>query len=389
MNKLFSKELDPGEKQGADRVAILIENILLNASFLHATDVHIEPTTLELEMRFRIDGVLVRLANLPLSLATKIVARLKFLANLLSYRQDVPQEGRINSDQSPANTEIRVSTFPTIHGERIALRLFTKQNCKLELTNLGLDPDILIKLNESLVERTGAILFTGPGGSGKTTSIYSCLSHMVRFDKNPRHIVTLEDPVEQVLEGVSQTQLTPGSGFDFAVGLRSLLRQDPEVILVGEIRDSETARVAIEASLSGHLLFSSLHAGSSCGVISRLLDMGIEPYLLTSSLRLILNQRLLRKLCPGCKGSGCVDCNQTGYKGRFILVEVMELTPQLSNAILQRADRTSLESIFINQGGKTLAHYALDAIKVGITSREEVVRMLGTSAFLAKNEVAL
>ena len=378
-DSLCLKSFDPGQKHGPERVALLVANILENADKCKATDVYIEPWLDKLQVCFRVDGVILPSTELPRELGPNIIARLKFLANLLSYRQDIPQEGRITQVDSLEGIEVRVSTFPTIHGERVALRLFRRENRQFILEELGLEPGVLKNLKDAIGERTGAILFTGPGGSGKTTSIYSCLSHIAETEKTRRHIVTLEDPVEQILEGVSQTQVSPSTGFDFSLGLRSLLRQDPEVILVGEMRDPETARVAIEAALSGHLLFSTLHAGSSCGVISRLLEMGIEPYLLTSSLRLILNQRLLRKNCPKCKGNGCAACNNTGYQGRLLLLEAMVLNEEMRRAILNRADRTTLEEIFINNGGITLVSHAIAAVKAGQTTREEVLRVLGSA----------
>jgi type II secretory ATPase GspE/PulE/Tfp pilus assembly ATPase PilB-like protein len=378
-DSLCLKSFDPGQKHGPERVALLVANILENADKCKATDVYIEPWLDKLQVCFRVDGVILPSTELPRELGPNIIARLKFLANLLSYRQDIPQEGRITQVDSLEGIEVRVSTFPTIHGERVALRLFRRENRQFILEELGLEPGVLKNLKDAIGERTGAILFTGPGGSGKTTSIYSCLSHIAKTEKTRRHIVTLEDPVEQILEGVSQTQVSPSTGFDFSLGLRSLLRQDPEVILVGEMRDPETARVAIEAALSGHLLFSTLHAGSSCGVISRLLEMGIEPYLLTSSLRLILNQRLLRKNCPKCKGNGCAACNNTGYQGRLLLLEAMVLNEDMRRAILNRADRTTLEEIFVNSGGITLVSHAIAAVKAGLTTREEVLRVLGSA----------
>jgi type II secretory ATPase GspE/PulE/Tfp pilus assembly ATPase PilB-like protein len=378
-DSLCLKSFDPGQKHGPERVALLVANILENADKCKATDVYIEPWVDKLQACFRVDGVILPSTELPRELGPNIIARLKFLANLLSYRQDIPQEGRITQVDSLEGIEVRVSTFPTIHGERVALRLFRRENRQFILEELGLEPGVLKNLKDAIGERTGAILFTGPGGSGKTTSIYSCLSHIAKTEKTRRHIVTLEDPVEQILEGVSQTQVSPSTGFDFSLGLRSLLRQDPEVILVGEMRDPETARVAIEAALSGHLLFSTLHAGSSCGVISRLLEMGIEPYLLTSSLRLILNQRLLRKNCPKCKGNGCAACNNTGYQGRLLLLEAMVLNEEMRRAILNRADRTTLEEIFVNNGGITLVSHAIAAVKAGLTTREDVLRVLGTA----------
>lgn len=378
-DSLCLKSFDPGQKHGPERVALLVANILENADKCKATDVYIEPWVDKLQVCFRVDGVILPSTELPRELGPNIIARLKFLANLLSYRQDIPQEGRITQVDSLEGIEVRVSTFPTIHGERVALRLFRRENRQFILEELGLEPGVLKNLKDAIGERTGAILFTGPGGSGKTTSIYSCLSHIAKTEKTRRHIVTLEDPVEQILAGVSQTQVSPSTGFDFSLGLRSLLRQDPEVILVGEMRDPETARVAIEAALSGHLLFSTLHAGSSCGVISRLLEMGIEPYLLTSSLRLILNQRLLRKNCPKCKCNGCAACNNTGYQGRLLLLEAMVLNEEMRRAILNRADRTTLEEIFINNGGITLVSHAIAAVKAGLTTREEVLRVLGSA----------
>ena len=378
-DSLCLKSFDPGQKHGPERVALLVANILEKGDKCKATDIYIEPCVNKLQVCFRVDGVILPSTELPRELGPNIIARLKFLANLLSYRQDIPQEGRIVQVDSLEGIEVRVSTFPTIHGERVALRLFRRENRQFILEELGLEPGVLKNLKDAIGERTGAILFTGPGGSGKTTSIYSCLSHIAKTEKTRRHIVTLEDPVEQILEGVSQTQVSPSTGFDFSLGLRSLLRQDPEVILVGEMRDPETARVAIEAALSGHLLFSTLHAGSSCGVISRLLEMGIEPYLLTSSLRLILNQRLLRKNCPKCKGNGCADCNNTGYQGRLLLLEAMVLNEDMRRAILNRADRTTLEEIFVNNGGITLVSHAIAAVKAGQTTREEVLRVLGSA----------
>jgi len=378
-DSLCLKSFDPGQKHGPERVALLVANILEKGDKCKATDIYIEPWVNKLQVCFRVDGVILPSTELPRELGPNIIARLKFLANLLSYRQDIPQEGRIVQVDSLEGIEVRVSTFPTIHGERVALRLFRRENRQFILEELGLEPGVLKNLKDAIGERTGAILFTGPGGSGKTTSIYSCLSHIAKTEKTRRHIVTLEDPVEQILEGVSQTQVSPSTGFDFSLGLRSLLRQDPEVILVGEMRDPETARVAIEAALSGHLLFSTLHAGSSCGVISRLLEMGIEPYLLTSSLRLILNQRLLRKNCPKCKGNACADCNNTGYQGRLLLLEAMVLNEDMRRAILNRADRTTLEEIFVNNGGITLVSHAIAAVKAGQTTREEVLRVLGSA----------
>ena len=245
-----------------------------------------------------------------------------------------------------------------------------------------------------LRERSGAIFLTGPSGSGKTTTIYACLRHLVRESGGGRHIVTIEDPVEQVIEGVSQSQARPGTEFDFAHGLRSLLRQDPEVIMIGEVRDPETASIAIEAALTGHLVFTTLHAGSACGVVGRLLDMGIEPYLLTSGLRGILNQRLVRRRCSVCRPPDagappgpCERCGGTGYHGRLLLAELLALTPSLRQAILARSDTKALELAVDQPGRRTIWSAAEDAIANRHTTSEEIDRVLGPRQNTS-NEVA-
>lgn len=260
---------------------------------------HFQPTASGLEVRFRIDGVLQRVAALPREAAANVVARLKVMAELLTYRNDVPQEGSIRTS-SGGGSERRVSTFPTVYGENAVVRVFNPAHGLLDLDELGLPPAVLATLQRLLREKSGAILVTGPSGSGKSTTIYACLRQLTS-ETIRRHIVTIEDPVERLLEGVSQSQARPGTEFDFARGLRSLLRQDPEVIMVGEVRDRETAAVAIEAALTGHLVFSTLHAGSACGVVSRLLEMGVEPYLVTGGVKGILNQRVAARVHWECK----------------------------------------------------------------------------------------
>jgi type II secretory ATPase GspE/PulE/Tfp pilus assembly ATPase PilB-like protein len=247
---------------------------------------------------------------------------------------------------------------------------------------LGLDADLLRAWTQLLRERTGALLLTGPSGSGKTTTIYACLRHLLRTGGRGRHVVTIEDPVEQVIEGVSQSQARPGTEFDFARGLRSLLRQDPEVIMIGEVRDPETAAIAVEAALTGHLVFTTLHAGSACGVIGRLLDMGVEPYLLTSGLRAVLNQRLVRRLCGLCAAerggaAGCDRCAGSGYRGRLLLAELLTLDASLRQAILARSDTATLEAVARGSRGPTLREAAEKAVALGLTSPEEIERILG------------
>jgi type II secretory ATPase GspE/PulE/Tfp pilus assembly ATPase PilB-like protein len=373
--------LDSVKPTAPDRISRLVDLVLEDALRRRASDVHFEPTPRGLEVRYRLDGVLHTLAWIDRSLAANIVARLKVLAELLTYRIDIPQEGSYRREQA----DMRISTFPTIQGEKVVVRIFLGTRQVLDLEQLGLNAELLSALFDLMRERTGAILLTGPSGSGKTTTIYACLRYLVHTEERSRHIVTIEDPVEQTLDGVSQSQARPGTEFDFARGLRSLLRQDPEVIMIGEVRDRETAAIAIEAALTGHLVFSTLHAGSACGVINRLLEMGIEPYLVTSSLRGILNQRLVRRLCPECRQPeertwrpvGCPQCAGTGYQGRLLLAELLSLGPALRQAILARSDTGALEAAASLTGRETIWHAADRALGEGLTSPAEILRILG------------
>ena len=375
----FRTRLESLDRGVPEMTPVLVDALLKEATDRGASDLHLDPTHRSVEIRIRLDGVLQSLATLRRDLAANLVARLKVMAELLTYRTDIPQEGRLNWKGTPAGCEMRVSTFPTIHGEKVAVRLFDGSSRVLDLAQLGFADDLLTQLMGLLEERTGAILLTGPSGSGKTTTIYACLRHLVAAGQGNRHVVTLEDPVEQVLEGVSQSQARPGSEFDFARGLRSILRQDPEVLMIGEIRDPDTAGVSIEAALTGHLVFSTLHAGSACGVIGRLLDMGVEPYLLTSGVRGILNQRLVRGRCTRCKGAGCESCSGTGFRGRLLLAELVTPHPALRRAILAKADLYALEAAAREVPYRTLADSAMRLVEAGETTVEEVRRVLGNS----------
>jgi general secretion pathway protein E len=374
-------QLNDPAAAGPERAVQAVELILAEADRLGVSDVHFEPTARELEVRFRVDGVLQAAATLPRALAPNVIARLKVMAELLTYRVDIPQEGGIRpTDGAPV--ERRVSTFPTVHGEKAVVRVFNPAARLLEPDQLGLAPDVLATLEGLLWGRSGAVLLTGPSGSGKTTTIYACLRRLAA--EGGRHIVTIEDPVERVIEGVSQSQARPGTEFDFARGLRSLLRQDPEVIMVGEIRDRETAAVAIEAALTGHLVFSTLHTGSACGVVGRLLEMGVEPYLLTSGLRGILNQRLLRRLCYTCRRAeadawepvGCARCAGTGYRGRFLVAELLTPDGEFRQAILRKDDTDTLEGVARRSGWPTIREAADAAVTDGRTTAAEVERVL-------------
>jgi general secretion pathway protein E len=428
-----------------------VEALLSAARDSGASDVHVHPTPQGLLVQWRIDGVLQPVGEFPRGKAADVVARLKVLAELLTYRSDVPQEGRIRrsgdgeterprdrekaNDQRGANSvEMRVSTFPTLHGERAVVRLFASQERLLYLADLGLPEEIESSLARLLNETSGAMLLTGPAGSGKTTTAYACLREVVRSSHGQRSVVTLEDPIEMALSGASQSQVQPSAGFTLATGLRSLMRQDPEVILVGEIRDSETVETVFQAALTGHLVISTFHSGSAAGAISRLLDMGIEPYLLTSGLRAMLHQRLLRRLCscaiplpsgesgwrrqPGedlqdgrpttataltpalsqreremssgdssilglpisraHKAVGCDQCRHTGYLGRLVVAETLPpLAGELAQAVLRRADRAELAKLCKAAGMATVFERACAAVEAGRTDPAEVRRVLG------------
>jgi type II secretory ATPase GspE/PulE/Tfp pilus assembly ATPase PilB-like protein len=384
-------ELDASSPEYATK---FVDRLLDAASCIRASDVHLQPTGAGIDVRWRLDGVLQPVGVFPRGAAADVVSRMKVLAELLTYRTDVPQEGRIRDRRG--NVEIRVSTFPTLHGERAVVRLFAAQGEYLHLQDLGLPDDILARLSELLAETSGAILITGPAGSGKTTTAYACLRELVRTSEGGKSIVSLEDPIESAVDGVSQSRVNPTAGFDLAAGLRSLMRQDPEAIMVGEIRDRETAEAAFQASLTGHLLVTTFHAGSAAGAISRLSDMGIEPYLLRSGILGILSQRLVRQLCScrepisdatgklnltvtqAWQAVGCEQCLGSGYRGRVILAELLQSTPtELGRAILSRSDAPQLEQLAIEAGMTSIWQRAKSAVEAGRTSPSEVRRVLG------------
>lgn len=385
--------LDPASAQYATD---FVDLLLPAARKLGASDVHLQPVQNGLQVRWRLDGVLQDVGDFSRGQASDVVTRLKVMAELLTYRNDVPQEGRIRGQQ--AGVEMRVSTFPTLHGERAVVRMFASQGEFLHLEDLGLPAEIHGGMKELLAETSGAILVTGPAGSGKTTTVYAALRDLVRDAGGHKSIVSLEDPIEMAVDGVAQSQLNAGAGFDFSVGLRSLMRQDPEVILVGEIRDQETAETAFQASLTGHLVVTTFHSGSAAEAVSRLSDMGIEPYLLRSGLLAIISQRLARRLCDCAQSgsdqkaalrlqvdqfrvpTGCGRCLGTGYRGRMVLAEMLTTRPhELGRAILDRCDASRLEDLAIQTGMITRWQRACEAVEAGLTSPAEVRRVLGFS----------
>jgi general secretion pathway protein E len=386
-------QCDPGDPQFASRA---VDRILEAGEERGASDVHLQPTSTGLELKFRIDGVLQRAGTFPAAVAPNVVARLKVLAELLTYRTDVPQEGRIRTPQR--DVEMRVSTFPTLYGEKAVVRLFAGAQRYQRLSDLGMPDEVVGSLRRLLSETSGAILATGPAGCGKTTTIYACMREIAASDDAARSLVSLEDPIEVATAGVAQAQVNPAVGLDLATGLRFLMRQDPEVIMVGEIRDRATAEAAFQASLTGHLLLSTFHAGSAAETISRLSDMGIEPYLLRSGLLAILSQKLVRRLCecsrPGDDSAarlalpveefrvpvGCEACGQTGYRGRSVLVEMLTAErTELGRAILSRSDAATLERLAVEAGMVTRWQRAYEAVGSGVTSPAEVRRVLGFS----------
>jgi type II secretory ATPase GspE/PulE/Tfp pilus assembly ATPase PilB-like protein len=318
------------------------------------------------------------------------------LANLLTYRTEMPQEGRLR--ENGAEIETRLSTFPTMFGEKAVIRLFAEMGKYHRLGDLNFPPETRDALTRLLDQTAGVILFTGPAGSGKTTTNYACLREILDKSQGRRSLVSLEDPIEVVVEGVDQSQLNPAAGFDMATGLRSLVRQDPEVMMVGEIRDHTTAEIVFQASLTGHLVLTTFHAGSAATAISRLSDMGIEPYLLRSGILAIVGQRLLRRLCacrreasePEAKlglpverafvAVGCPECAGTGYRGRMVVTEMIEpRRTELGRAILSRSDAGHLEQLAREGGMISQFERACQAIENGLTSAEEVLRVFGTA----------
>lgn len=370
-----------------------VATLLQGALALRASDVHLQPTPSGYQIKIRIDGVLQTLGEIPRGEKTDATARLKILAGLLTYRTDIPQEGRV-SDLT-FGQEVRVSTFPALHGERVVIRILWQQEELHDLSDLGLPQSIADELAALLKESSGMILVAGPAGSGKSTTAYACLRHIAAQQHGGRSIVTLEDPIESEIPGISQSHIRPSAGFDFATGLRSLMRQDPEVILVGEIRDPITVETAMQASLTGQLVLSTFHSGSAGEAIRRLIDMGIPPYMIQSGLLGVLHQRLVRTLCDcavpceegqrfgfaidGMKQpNGCEKCRGIGYLGRTLLAEwLVPHQHRLSQLPLETATSASIEAWAVEAGMLTRWSQAEAMLSHGTTSPAEIRRVLG------------
>jgi type IV pilus assembly protein PilB len=380
-------------------VVKLVNLVLTDAIKKGASDIHIEPYEKTFRVRFRIDGVLYDVMQPPMKLRAAITSRVKIMAALDIAERRLPQDGRIKIKVGQREMDFRVSTLPTLFGEKVVLRLLDKSNLQLDMTKLGFEPQSLKDFEEAIEMPYGMILVTGPTGSGKTTTLYSALNRINKIDTN---IMTAEDPVEFNLPGINQVQMKADIGLNFAAALRAFLRQDPDVIMVGEIRDYETAEIAIKAALTGHLVLSTLHTNDAPSTVSRLLNMGVEPFLVSASSNLILAQRLLRKICSNCKeetkvpanalvdlgfapeeakaiknfkGKGCANCSDTGYKGRIALYEVMVIRDNIKELVLQGASTSELREAGRKNGMKTLRESGLQKIREGLTTIMEVLRV--------------
>lgn len=393
---------DPARMSEEAPVVRLVNAVLADALRRGASDIHVEPYEKEFRVRFRVDGVLYDVLHPPMKLRDAVISRLKIMAKLDISEKRLPQDGRIKikikADGRSRELDFRVSTLPTLFGEKVVLRLLDKERLMLDMTKLGFEPESLVKFQHAISKPYGMVLVTGPTGSGKTNTLYSAIQALNKPETN---IMTAEDPVEFNLPGINQVQIKEQIGLNFAAALRAFLRQDPNIILVGEIRDFETAEIAIKAALTGHLVLSTLHTNDAPSTISRLMNMGIEPFLVATSVNLIQAQRLVRRICEDCraehpmppealieigfspeearqiktyKGRGCRTCNGTGYRGRIGLYEVMEMTDELRELILVGASALELRRKAIEDGMITLRESGLHKIRNGITTVEEVVR---------------
>jgi type II secretory ATPase GspE/PulE/Tfp pilus assembly ATPase PilB-like protein len=384
-------------------VIVLVNCLVQDAIRLGASDLHIEPWENSIAVRARVNGVLTEVAHLPLDLMDKISARFKIMANLVTYQAGMPQDGTAAGGAELDQVQLRVSIFPTTRGEKIVIRLFDPRDRRFDLNTLGFEDSTQDGLLRVLRRTSGLILFTGPTGSGKTSTMYSALCHIIQRDGSSVSISTVEDPVEFNLPMVSQTQINPAQNFTYAVALKSIMRQDPQVILVGEIRDPETAAIAVQAGLTGHLVISTIHSGVSAGAFTRLINMEIEPFMLASSILGVMGLRLIRANCPHCaqpyepgasqlkvvpeelranaqfrRGVGCDHCNNTSYAGRLPVSELLVVTEPFREAVLKKMPTSALEEIAVQQGMHTLWQNGLHRALGGQTTVEEIIRVLAT-----------
>jgi type IV pilus assembly protein PilB len=397
-------EIAPNEKVLEEKVidqdspiVRLVNQILLNGLMQKASDIHIDPQETKVVVRYRVDGVLRIERVLPKHMQNILIARIKILANLDITEYRIPQDGRMKLNVDFHSMDLRVSLLPTVYGEKVVLRILDLGSTLSDLDKLGFNKLNLNRFQTMIEKPTGIVLITGPTGSGKSSTLYAALN---RLNSEEVNIITIEDPVEYQLEGINQIQVNPNVGMTFAAGLRSILRQDPNIVMIGEIRDKETAEIAVRASLTGHLVLSTLHTNDSLGTITRLIDMGVEPFLVASSLSGIISQRLVRKICRDCKeehvptkreieifskrgikidkvvkGRGCASCNMTGYKGRMAIHEVLTMNDEIRRAIMNEAGFQTLREIAVKHKTVFLIDDGLLKIKQGLTTTEEVLKV--------------
>ena len=396
--KSFANSIAPTEDllSGSDDAPIikLINGIISQAIKQRASDIHFEPYEDSFIVRFRIDGILKTVLSQDARIAPIVISRIKILSRLDISERRLPQDGRVSLSLGKKNVDVRVSTLPSSYGERIVLRLLDKESSQINIDDLGFNQTVLSNLKKTLKSTEGIILVTGPTGSGKTTTLYSSIRHI---NDQSQNILTVEDPIEYTLAGIGQTQVNNKTGYGFSTGLRSILRQDPDIVMLGEIRDEETARIAIQASLTGHLVLSTVHTNSAVGAITRLRDMGIESYLLASSIKTIIAQRLVRRLCESCKvpsdisendanllwlkigdkvflPKGCSECDGSGYQGRIALAESVLVDTEMKNMIHEETSEQELQS-FAFKNSDSIHEMGADLIKSGMTSVNELIRL--------------
>lgn len=380
------------ERQTAD----IVDNMLTQAVQQRASDIHIEPLDMESRVRFRIDGLLHTVEKISASRHNSVISRIKVLCGMDIAEKRVPQDGRLEIERQGRKIDLRISTLPTIRGEKAVIRILDKEGFFLSLAQLHFSESNLRLYQDMYASAHGIILITGPTGSGKSTTLYATLSELNTQEKN---IITIEDPVEYKIAGINQVAVNQKTGLTFARGLRSIVRQDPNIIMIGEIRDAETAQIAIQSALTGHLVLSTLHTASAAGAVARLLDMGIEPFLLASSIRGVVAQRLVRRICPYCvekyeanawekaclhlpadepymleRGAGCAQCGFTGYRGRMAVQEVLSLTGKVAELVLRQADTAALQNAAKQDGFTDLRRDGAAKVLSGLTTVDELMR---------------
>ncbi len=405
----FEADIDRLREMVEDAPVVrLVNNIIADGVRLKASDIHIEPQENEVRIRYRIDGILHNEMKIPKQNHAGLVSRIKIISELDIAERRIPQDGRIEMSIDDKDIDLRVSTLPTVKGEKVVMRILDKSNLMLNLNDLGFLPGQFNSFKKMINKPHGIVLITGPTGSGKTTTLYSALSSL---DSENENIITVENPVEYQLEGISQVQTNNKAGLTFANSLRAILRQDPDIVMVGEIRDKETAQIAVNAALTGHLVLSTLHTNQASGAISRLIDMGVEPFLVASSVVGVVAQRLLRRICPECKkkaedplidpqiekylgqeyesidfyyGDGCKRCNGSGYRGRVAIHELLEVDSELKRMIVEKASADEIEEAAIKKGMTILEGAALHKVNNGTTTLEEAMRV--TKVHIEGNE---